>query len=81
MSDNTERATERYDNTGLPHDRRGHDEQARDPAAVIPTPTVDQSTPAPGNLFPALSPAGEPPSSPAPPFELVLPADQPEVSS
>jgi hypothetical protein len=50
------------------------------PPPSSPPPTVDKSSTVPGHLFPALSPAGEPPSSPAPPHELVLPADQPEVT-
>jgi hypothetical protein len=41
---------------------------------------VDESPQQPG-LIPALSPAGEPPSSPAPPLEPVLSADHPEVPS
>jgi hypothetical protein len=47
-----------------------------------PPPTVEKSSTAPGyRLLPALSPAGELPSSPAPPDEHVLtePAD-PEVT-
>jgi len=47
-----------------------------------PPPTVEKSSTAPGYRFPALSPAGELPSSPAPPDEHVLtePTD-PEVTS
>jgi hypothetical protein len=51
------------------------------PPPSAPPPRVDSRSTEPGTLFvPALSPAGELPSSPAPPL-LNLPTDRPEVTS
>jgi hypothetical protein len=52
------------------------------PPPSAPPPRVDSRSTEPGTLFvPALSPAGELPSSPAPPFRFAFPAEHTEVTS
>jgi len=58
-------------------DERTRTERTIPPPSAPPPRVLTQSSTAPGNhVAPALSPAGEPPSSPAPPDDQ-FPADEP----